>query len=87
MNDEIKDLDGVVITLTVGTKQRGKDFDMPMLDIEFQGNKIFARTRTSNSIEAKIDITPVWSFFKQVQEYSKQPALDQAIDIINNKNE
>jgi hypothetical protein len=61
------------ITITTKQKHRGKEYDHPTIEIEILGNKMYARTLGNDSITARVDITPVWSFFKQVQEYSKRP--------------
>lgn len=45
--------------------------DKQTLEIEIVGNKMYMRTLEHDSVSARVDITQVWNFFKDVQKFVK----------------
>lgn len=41
--------------------------------IELQGDKLYYIVQNGLQDYHKIDVTPVWAFFKEVQKFIKQP--------------
>jgi hypothetical protein len=44
-------------------------------EVELKGDKLFYHIRNGLNDFHVIDVTPLWNFFKEVQEFSKEPLV------------
>ncbi len=70
-NEIADELRNTVFVITTPTKIRGKNIDKTVMEVTIEGDRMFARTTGNDSISAKIDVTVLWHFFKQVIEANK----------------